>query len=86
VPSRETRSTLHRLGPLGGYFARRGTPPLRVVPVPSGEAPAGMPFTFEISLAVRSDDRALLDELNTALTRRHAEVHALLERFHFPLL
>lgn len=72
-------------GPLGGYFAHRGTPPLRVVPLPPEEAPAGMTFTFEISLAVRSDDRALLDELNTALTRRHAEVRALLERFHFPL-
>jgi hypothetical protein len=45
-----------------------------------------MPFTFDISLAVRNDDRALLDDLNAALRRRHAEVRALLQKFHFPLL
>ena len=44
-----------------------------------------MPFSFDISLAVRSDDKALLDDLNAALARRHAEVRALLARFHFPL-
>jgi mxaJ protein len=73
-------------GPLGGYFAARGEAPLRVVPLPPQEAPPGMPFSFDISLAVRSDDRALLEELDSALARRHTEVHALLERFHFPLL
>jgi mxaJ protein len=73
-------------GPLGGYFARRGSTPLRVVPLPPEEAPPGMPFTFDISLAVRSDDRALLDDLNAALSRRHSAVRALLQKFHFPLL
>jgi hypothetical protein len=43
-----------------------------------------MPFTFDISLAVRSDERALLDDLNAALARRGTEVRRLLARFHFP--
>jgi mxaJ protein len=73
-------------GPLAGYFAQLASPRLRVVPVPEAEAPAGMPFTFDISLAVRSDDRALRDELNSALDRRRAAVRALLAKFHVPLL
>jgi mxaJ protein len=73
-------------GPLAGYYAHRASPPLRVTPIPSSEAPAGMPFTFDIALAVRKDDAALQADLDAALQQRRPEIRKLLARFDFPTL
>ncbi len=71
-------------GPLAGYYASRASSPLELVPLSRAEAPPNAPFTFEMALAVRKSDRALLDRLNGVLEQRRAEVNALLDSFHFP--
>lgn len=73
-------------GPLAGYYAQNASPRLRVTPVPESEAAPGQPLSFEITLAVRKGDAALLERLNRALAKRRAEVRALLRKYHFPLL
>jgi mxaJ protein len=69
-------------GPLAGSFAALA---LRLVPLPSGEAAAGLPFAFDIAVAVRPDDQPLRAELDAALARRAREVHRLLLRYRFPV-
>jgi mxaJ protein len=70
-------------GPLGGYFAKRATVPLEVVPVSPAADPA-LPFTFSIALGVRKGDKPLHDELDAILTRKHAEIAAILDDYGVP--
>jgi mxaJ protein len=72
-------------GPLAGYFANHGAPKLRVSPMREAEAPPGLSFAFDISLAVRKGDTRLLAELNRVLERQHAAVTALLAHYSVPL-
>lgn len=71
-------------GPLAGYFAPRQPVKLKVVPLTHTHAI--LPFQFSISMAVRNGDRALRDRLDKFLRNRHDAVHALLVRYHVPLL
>lgn len=71
-------------GPLAGYYAHQGTPKLRITPLREAEAPPGLSFAFDISLAVRKGDTALLAELERALERQHGAVTALLARYFVP--
>ena len=51
-------------GPLAGYFAKRASAPLKIVPIsPEVDSPS-LPFAFDICLGVRKEDKALLDELD----------------------
>lgn len=71
-------------GPLAGYFAHRSHVPLRLEAV----TPAGdprWPMSFDISMAVRRDDRDLLDRINAVLERERPAIEAVLERYHVPL-
>lgn len=71
-------------GPLAGYFARSRRVPLTVTPVsPLADSPA-LPFAFDVSMGVRRDDAALRAEVERALTRRRAEVRAILDEFGVP--
>ncbi|HKP62888.1 MAG TPA: transporter substrate-binding domain-containing protein [Polyangiales bacterium] len=63
-------------GPPAGYYAARADIPLTPLRDPA--------FAFEISLAVRKDDRPLRAELDRVLRSRRAEIDALLARFHVP--
>lgn len=73
-------------GPVGASFAAREPVPLDVELVqPARDGPT-VPFTFDISAAVRRDDRALQAALNAALTHRHAQIRRILQRFRVPLL
>jgi mxaJ protein len=67
-------------GPLAGYYAHRAEPPLELAQLTE----SGSPFVFDISLAVRRDDAALLADLDAVLERRRAEIDAILDRFHMP--
>jgi mxaJ protein len=70
-------------GPLGGYFAQCAKTPLDVTPV----APPvffGIPFTYEISIAVRKGDDALKDRLDAVLERNADAIHQLLARYGVP--
>jgi mxaJ protein len=73
-------------GPLAGYFAPRQAVALKVAAVsPSFDGPQ-LPMVWDISMAVRKEDDALRDEIDTALQHRHAEVDAILAQYGVPRL
>lgn len=72
-------------GPLAGYFAKRESEPLTVTPV----SPAmflAVPFTFQISAAVRKADTARKAELDKLLAQKCSAIQELLLRYGVPLL
>jgi mxaJ protein len=73
-------------GPLAGYFAKHSPVPLEIVPVSPAVDPAGLRFTFDISLAVRSDDTARLNQLQEILDRRRSAIDSILRAFGVPLV
>jgi mxaJ protein len=73
-------------GPLGGYFAVHESVPLKVTPVrPIFDGPQ-LPMVFDISMAVRKEDEALRQEVDAALSRRRADVDAILAAYRVPRL
>jgi mxaJ protein len=72
-------------GPLAGYYANQDKPKLRITPLRALEAPPGLSFAFDISVAVRKGDDSLLADLNHALERQHGAVAALLARYFVPV-
>jgi mxaJ protein len=73
-------------GPLAGYFAKHSAVPLELEPVtPMVDRPF-LPFTYEISMGVRLEDKALLKSLNAIIVRDHARIHRILENYGVPLL
>lgn len=73
-------------GPLAGYFAKRSPVALEVVPVSPEIDPPALRFTFDISLGVRPDDKALKLELEGVLHRKQAEIDRILREYRVPLL
>lgn len=73
-------------GPLAGYFARREPVPLTVSPLEPSSRNASRPMSFAISLGVRPGDTAFKAALDEILTRRSADVRALLARYDVPLV
>lgn len=70
-------------GPVGGYFAAKEAPPLRVTPV--AEARDGVwPMRFDISMGVRKGDIALRDRLNAVIARDRSAIAAILDAYHVP--
>jgi mxaJ protein len=70
-------------GPLAGFFAKRSDIPLElrnVIP----DADAGLPFAFDISMAVRRDDAARLGGLDDFIVRRRQDIDAILLAFGVP--
>jgi mxaJ protein len=73
-------------GPLAGYFATREPEPLHLVPVqPSADGPM-LPMAWDISMAVRTGDDALLAEVAGVLQRSRADVDAILAAYSVPRL
>jgi mxaJ protein len=73
-------------GPIAGYFARQSRTALELTAVsPQRDSPS-RPFVFDISMAVRRDDAARRAELDDFLTRRRADVNAILDRYGVPRL
>lgn len=72
-------------GPVGGYFAALEHPALKVSPVKPLDEP-GLPMAWDISMAVRKDDRALLSEMDALLARLRPELDAILAEYHVPRL
>jgi quinoprotein dehydrogenase-associated probable ABC transporter substrate-binding protein len=68
-------------GPFAGYFGRD----LRVIPVqPPAAGP--VPFTYEMSMAVRKGNDELKNELDAVLARRCRAIRALLVEYNVPLV
>ncbi len=72
-------------GPLGGYFAARETPPLSVKLVSPLDEP-DLPMAWDISMAVRKGDAALLSEIDAALTKLAPRIEAILSEYDVPRL
>jgi mxaJ protein len=73
-------------GPLAGYFAKHSRVPLKLVPVsPAIDLPF-LPQVYDISLAVRRDDKKLKAELDTVLHRERHRITALLGEYGVPLV
>lgn len=72
-------------GPLAGYFARRATTPLAVVPV-EPPADARWPMQFSIAVGVRRNDDVLRQRIDAILLREQPRIAALLRRYGVPLL
>jgi mxaJ protein len=71
-------------GPLAGYFARRSTVPLRVVPVsPEVDVPY-LPFVFDIAMGVRHGETALRDSLDAVIARRQRDIDRILADYGVP--
>jgi mxaJ protein len=70
-------------GPLAGYFATRQGEPLDLTPV-TPHADPHLPFTFDISMAVRPGDNQRRQLLDDFIVRRRAAIDALLDEYHVP--
>jgi mxaJ protein len=71
-------------GPLAGYFAKRSPVPLEIVPVSPAVDPSGLYFAFDISLAVRSEDVAFKEQLESILERKRPDVDRILRDYGVP--
>jgi mxaJ protein len=72
-------------GPLAGYYAARQPVPLEITPLqPERDGP--FPFTFDISMAVRRSDDALFARIEELITRRAADIDAILDEYRVPRL
>ena len=73
-------------GPLAGYFARRATAPLDIVPVsPQVDLPY-LPFVFDIAMGVRRADSTFRHQLDNIIARRHAGIDSILTAYGVPLV
>lgn len=73
-------------GALGGYFAQREKAPLKITPVrPAFDGPQ-LPMVFDISMAVRKEDESLRQEIDAVLSRRRADIDAILSAYGVPRL
>ena len=71
-------------GPVAGYFARRSSVPLRVVPVsPEVDVPY-LPFVFDIAMGVRHGETALRDSLDAVIARRQRDIDRILADYGVP--
>jgi quinoprotein dehydrogenase-associated probable ABC transporter substrate-binding protein len=73
-------------GPFAGYFSRRDTVPMRIVPVSPAVDPPGLRYTFAIAAGVRTADTLLRRRLDAALARRRTEIRRILEDYGVPLV
>jgi mxaJ protein len=73
-------------GPLAGYFARQRRPELHLQAVsPLTDGPM-LPMVFDISMGVRTDDRALRRELDEVLAQQAERIQVLLHEYGVPIV
>jgi mxaJ protein len=72
-------------GPLGGYFAARQKVPLRVTEMASDADGPGLPFSYAISMGVRTGDQRLRQSLQDVLDRNAIEIQNILRAYRVPL-
>jgi mxaJ protein len=71
-------------GPIGGYFARHASVPLRAVPITDTAAFAPLRFEFGVAMGVRKGDHAWREALDGIIERRREDIEALLDRYGVP--
>ncbi len=70
-------------GPLGGYFAKKQSTPMEVIPVPSSVR-SSTPFAFDICVGVKRSKPELKEEIDRVLARHKREVDRILEEYGVP--
>ena len=73
-------------GPLAGYWVKRASVPLTMVALPDSDPVSGMPFAFDMAMAVRHRDKELLARLDSVIVRRHADIIRVLQDFSVPMI
>ena len=73
-------------GPLAGYFAQRSPVPLVVQPLAEFDSVTGLPFAFNMSMAVRRREPEFRDSLEKVIDRKRPELEAILRQYAVPLL
>jgi mxaJ protein len=71
-------------GPLAGFFSKQSGGELVITPVAPDRGEGAMPFAFEICMGVRKTNPALRAALNDVLTRKRAEIDAILAQYGVP--
>jgi mxaJ protein len=71
-------------GAFAGYFSKKRSAPLELVPLEGGGPTT--PLSFEISMGVRKGDKALKAELEGALSRQAGVIRTVLQEYGVPLL
>ena len=72
-------------GPLAGYWVKHEPVPLTMTALPDSDPVSGMPFAFDMAMAVRHRDKELKAQLDSAIARRHDEIVRILEDYNVPL-
>ena len=72
-------------GPLAGYYARSSSTPLILTPV-SQPPGSSMPFAFDISMGVRTQDAPLAAVLDRVLRDHRGEVRHILAQYGVPVI
>ncbi len=72
-------------GPTAGYFVSREPVPLSITGVNPWLDGQMRPMVFDISMAVRKDDRVLRRELDRALERNAAAIAGVLAAYGVPV-
>ena len=67
-------------------MVKRQSVPLTMVALPDTDAVSGMPFAFDMAMAVRHRDKALKATLDSVVDRRRGEIRAILEQYNVPMI
>ena len=73
-------------GPLAGYFAKQSPVPLTLTPLPAKDSLSGIPFQYNMGIAVRRRDKEFRDSLQAVLERRRPEIDTILKQYNIPML
>ena len=73
-------------GPIAGYFSRKQTVPLTLIPVPIETGSPSLPLAYNIALGVRRGNEQLRKQLNELLNRKAVEVTNILTEYGVPLI
>lgn len=72
-------------GPIAGYFAKKQSVPLELVPLQDGNSDT-QPFAYGISIGVRKADKDLKAKLEEVLDKKQTEIRKILEDYGVPLI
>lgn len=70
-------------GPIGGYFAKRASVPLRVIPFLSSP---DLRFDYALAMGVRVPEKQWRTTIDAAIAKRQADIDRILTEYGVPLL
>jgi mxaJ protein len=73
-------------GPVAGFFAERGSVPLRLTPLPRMDSRSEQPMAFAIAMGLRRGEPELKARIEQSLERQGPEIRRLLADYHVPVV